>query len=89
MGNRACRSETRNLAVSLGAKTRARLHECNKPPEPKRWIGDVESEQMHSRAMELYPVHLADRWLRAIDYLRRHAKRGWQLDRPITKEPTK
>lgn len=71
--------------MSAGYRARAQLRSCVKPPEPRRWLGDVDGERLQFRAMELYPVNLAERWLAAIAYLRQHSKVGWRLDQPKEK----
>lgn len=67
--------------MSQGARTKRLLRDCAAPPEPRRYLGAAGSDELQMRALALWPdVATAEKWLAAIEYLRRHSKIGWRLD---------
>jgi hypothetical protein len=79
--------------MTPGYRTKRFLHDCGAPPAPRRYIGEVDSAELQARAMAHYPepnadgrLVMAEKWQEAVRWLRTHAKRGWRLDSPITKE---
>lgn len=62
-------------------------------PRRKLFIGSTHSPMMQARSMELYPVPNADgsltlatKWLEAVEWLRHHSKRGWNMDRRVKRQ---
>lgn len=67
--------------MSQEARIRVPLHACSQPPEPRLYLGNVDSEAMQFHAMRLYQnIALATRYLEAVRWLR--SRRRWVLDEP-------